>query len=144
MKFVAILVIFSILFENSFGQEEKTKEQRKAEKEARQKEKERTEFNHLSKIILTRRLQGASNWMQTQIFDDIRALRNLVFFKIVVSIFLYCFLNFWFLIGWRHFWNSQEILIFQNIKTRKIGFKKLHSFCCRLKSRYWIWLQPPG
>ena len=76
MKFVAILAFFSILFENSFGQEEKTKEQRKAEKEARQKEKERTEFNHLSKVILNRRQHGASNWMQTQIFDHIRALRK--------------------------------------------------------------------
>ena len=46
MKFVAILAIFWMLIENSFGQEEKTKEQRKAEKEARQKEKERIEFNH--------------------------------------------------------------------------------------------------
>ena len=46
MKFVAILAIFSILFENSLGQEVKSKEQRKAEKEARQKEKERIEFNH--------------------------------------------------------------------------------------------------
>ena len=81
MKFVAILVIFSILFENSFGQEEKTKEQRKAEKEARQKEKERTEFNHFSKIIFTWRLQGASNWMRTQIFDDIRALKKILIFS---------------------------------------------------------------
>ena len=46
MKFVAILAVFSMLIENSFGREEKTKEQRKAEKEARQKEKERIEFNH--------------------------------------------------------------------------------------------------
>ena len=82
MKFVAILAIFSMLIENSFGQEEKTKEQRKAEKETRQKEKERTEFNHFSKIIFTWRLQV---------------------FKIVVSKFLYCFLNFEFLIWYRHF-----------------------------------------